>query len=169
MLKFQYFATWCKELTHWKRPWCWERLRAGGEGDNRGWDGWMASPIQWTWVWMDSRSWWWTGRPGRLWFMGLQTVGHDWATEMNWTELNCASHKTDSTISLQIFFECIPLSPNVIAQRDYCSSFCPHSTFTTKWPPVSSLLCDGLHHPPIPGAPSKSCLVAPFFLQDEAS
>ena len=85
-LKLQYFGPWCKELTHLlKRPWCWERLRAGGEGDDRGWDGWMASPTQWTWVWVDSRSWWWTGRPGVLWFMGSQRVGHDWVT--NWTEL----------------------------------------------------------------------------------
>ena len=77
-------ATWCEELTHWKRAWCWERLRAGGEGDNRRWDGWMASPIQWTWVWVNSRSWWWTGRPGMLWFMGSQRVRHDWAIELNW-------------------------------------------------------------------------------------
>ena len=77
-------ATWCEELTHWKRPLCWERLRAGGEGDDRGWDGWTASPTQQTWVWVDSRNWWWTGRPGMLWFMGLQRVGHDWATELNW-------------------------------------------------------------------------------------
>ena len=52
-------ATWWEELTHWKRPWCWERLKAGGEGDDRGWDGWMASLTQWTWVWASSRSWWW--------------------------------------------------------------------------------------------------------------
>ena len=77
-------ATSCKELTHWKRLWCWEGLGAGGEGDNRGWDGWMASPTQWTWVWVNSRSWWWTGRPGVLRFMGSQRVGHDWATELNW-------------------------------------------------------------------------------------
>ena len=51
-------ATWCEELIHWKRPWCWERLKAGGEGDDRGWDGWKASPIQWTWVWASSGSWW---------------------------------------------------------------------------------------------------------------
>ena len=82
-LELQYLATWCKELTHWKRPWCWERLRAGGEGDDRGWDGWMPSPTQWTWVWVDSGCWWWTGRPGVLLFMGLQRVGHDWATELN--------------------------------------------------------------------------------------
>ena len=86
-LKLQYFAAWCEELTHsQKRLWCWERLRAGGEGDNRKWDGWMASSTQWTWVWVDSMSWWWTGRPSVLWFMGSQRVGHNWATELNWTE-----------------------------------------------------------------------------------
>ena len=77
-------ATWCEELTHWKRPWCWERSRAGGEGGDRGWHGWMASPTPWTWVWVDSGSWWWTARPGMLPFMGLQRVGHDWATELNY-------------------------------------------------------------------------------------
>ena len=60
-------ATWCEELIHLKRPWCWERLRTGGEGDDRGgWDGWMASPTQRTWVWVNSGSWWWTGKPGVL-------------------------------------------------------------------------------------------------------
>ena len=77
-------ATWCEELTHWKRPFCWEGLGAGGEWDDRGWDGWMASPTRWTWVWVNSGSWWWTWRPGVLRFMGLQTVGHDWATEQDW-------------------------------------------------------------------------------------
>ena len=66
---------------------CWEGLGAGGEGDDRGWDGWMASLTRWTWVWVNSRSWWWTGKPGVLQFMGSQRVGHDWATELNWTEL----------------------------------------------------------------------------------
>ena len=78
-------AIWYKVLTHWKRPWWWERLKAG-EGDDRGWDGWMASLTQWTWIWVNSRSWWWTEKPGVLLFMGSQRVGHDWAT--NWTELN---------------------------------------------------------------------------------
>ena len=68
------------EGTHLKRPWCWGRLKAGGEGDDRGWDGWMVSPTQWTWVWVNSGSWWWTGRPDLLLFMGSQRVGHDWAT-----------------------------------------------------------------------------------------
>ena len=78
-------ATWCEELTHLKRPWCWERLKAGAEGDDRGWHGWMASPTQWTWVWVDSGSWWWTGRPGVLHSMGSQRVRCDWVTEL--TEL----------------------------------------------------------------------------------
>ena len=81
-------ATWCKELTHLKRPGCCEGLMAGGEGDDRGWDGWMASLTQWTWVWVNSRSWWWTGRPGVLRSMGSQRVGHDWATELNWTDFS---------------------------------------------------------------------------------
>ena len=81
---FNTLATWCEELSHWKRPWCWERLKAGGEGDDRGWGGWVASPTQWTWVWASSRSWWRTGRPGVLQSMGSQRVGHDWAAELNW-------------------------------------------------------------------------------------
>ena len=76
-------ATSCEELTHWKRPWCWEGLGAGGEGNNKGWDGWMASPTRWTWVWVDAGSHWRTGRPGVLQFMGSQRIGHDWATELN--------------------------------------------------------------------------------------
>ena len=77
-------TTSCKELTHWKRLWCWEGLGTGGEGDDRGWDGWMASLTRWTWVWVNSRSWWWTGRPGVLRFTGSQRVGQDWAAELNW-------------------------------------------------------------------------------------
>ena len=73
-------------MTHWKRLWCFEGLGAGGEGDDRGWDGWMALLTWWTWVWVNSGSWWWTVRPGVLWFMGSQGVGHDWVTELNWTE-----------------------------------------------------------------------------------
>ena len=79
-------ATSCKELTHWKRFWCWEELGAGGEGDDRGRDGWMASLTQWTWVWVNSRSWWWTARPVVLWFMESQRVGHDWVTDLIWSD-----------------------------------------------------------------------------------
>ena len=74
-------ATWCKELTHWKRSWCRERLKTGGEGYDRGWDGWMASLTRWTWVWASSGSWWWTRKPGMLQSMGSQRVGFDLATE----------------------------------------------------------------------------------------
>ena len=76
---------WCKEQTHSKRPWCWERLKAGRERDDRGWDGWMASPTQWTWVWASSRSWWWTEKPGMLQSMRSQKVGHNW-TELSQTK-----------------------------------------------------------------------------------
>ena len=69
------------------KDWCWEGFGAGGEGDDRGWDGWMASLTWWTWVWVNSGSWWWTGRPGVLQFMGSQRVRHDWVTELNWPEL----------------------------------------------------------------------------------
>ena len=80
-------AIWCEELTHWKRPSCWKRLNAGVEGDDNGRDSWMASPIQWTWVWTSSLSWWWIRKLGVLQSVGSQNAGHDWATEMNWTEL----------------------------------------------------------------------------------
>ena len=79
-------ATWCEELTHWKRPWCWERLKAGGEGDDRGWGGWMASPTRWTWVWASSRGLRWTGKPGVLQSMESQRVRYNWVTELNRTE-----------------------------------------------------------------------------------
>ena len=80
-------ATWCKELTHWKGPWCWERLKARGEGADRGWVGWMTSLTQWTWIWVNSRSWWWTGRSGMLQSMGLQRVGHNRVTELKFITL----------------------------------------------------------------------------------
>ena len=83
-LKFQYFGPLIQRTDWLERPWCWERLKAGGEGDDRGWDGLMASPTRWTWVWASSRSLWWTGRPGMLQSMGSQRVRHDWATELNW-------------------------------------------------------------------------------------
>ena len=82
-LKLQYLGHLMWRTVSWKRPWCWDRLKAG-ERDDRGWDGRMVSLTQWTWVWVNSGSWWWTGRPGMLQSMGSQRVGHDWATELNW-------------------------------------------------------------------------------------
>ena len=102
-LKLQYFSHLLRRANIWKRPWWWERLRTGGEGDDRGWDGWMASPTQFgTWVWVNSGSWWWTGRPGVLRFMGSQRVRHNWPTELNWISLQMvtASMKLKDTCSL---------------------------------------------------------------------
>ena len=83
MLKLQYSGHLMRRMTHWKRPWCWASLKAR-EGDDRGWDGWMTWLTTWTWVWTISRSWWWTGKPSVLHSMGLQRVGHDWATELKY-------------------------------------------------------------------------------------
>ena len=86
-------ATWWEELAHLKRPWCWERLKTRGEGEDRGWNGWMASPTWWTWVWICSGSWW-TGKPGVLLSMESQTAGHDWAIELNFqTDCHLNSNK----------------------------------------------------------------------------
>ena len=97
-------ATWCKELTHWERPWCWERLRAVVEGSNSGWNGWMSSPPQWTWVWANSGRWWRAEEPGVLQSMELQRVGHDWAIEQHAYSISNAnsqdSHITDPQIEV---------------------------------------------------------------------
>ena len=100
-------ATSCKELTHWKRLWCWEGLGAGGEGDDRGWDGCMVSPTRWTWIWANSGSWWWTGRPGVLQFMGLQRVGHDWVTELNWTYIYYIKMGSEISWNSMLSYACI--------------------------------------------------------------
>ena len=126
-------ATWCKELAHWKRPWCWERLKAGGEGDDRGWDGWMASLTRWTWVWANSRRWWWTGRPGVLQSMELQIVGHDWVTEQqqgfsSTPETNCsfcqsARYRDFLKINLtnrRLPLICLLLSPRALVALHGC-------------------------------------------------
>ena len=107
-------ATWCEELTHWKRPWCWERLKAGGEGDGDRWDSWIISPTQWTWVWVNSGSWWRTGRPGVRQSIVSQTVGHNWVTELNWTKsrtiflrkntINCILINSKSKVILHLIF-----------------------------------------------------------------
>ena len=89
-------ATWCEEVTHLKRPWCWERLKVEGEGGIRGWDCWMASLTQWKWVWVNSGNWWWTGRPGVLQSMGSQRVGHSWVNELNWIIILLLNYQTSS-------------------------------------------------------------------------
>ena len=88
-LKLQYFGHLMQITDSLERPCCWERLRAGWEGDNRGWSDWIASPTRWTWVWASSRSWWGTGKPGVLQYMGSQRVGHDWVAELKWILVAC--------------------------------------------------------------------------------
>ena len=112
-LKLQYLATWCEELTHLKRPWSWERLKVGAEGDSREWDGWMASLTRWTWVWASSGSWWWTGKPGVLQCMGSQS----WIWLSNWTELKMCSPKRFFQL-----FNCLPLYRHEQAKQ--CSFIC---------------------------------------------
>ena len=92
-LKLQSFGHLMRRADSWKRPWCWERWRAGGEGDDRGWDGWMASLTQWTWVWGDSGKWWRTEKPGMLQSMRLQRVGHDLATQQQQQQIICLKWK----------------------------------------------------------------------------
>ena len=87
-LKLQYFGHLMRKVDSLEKTLMLGGIGAGGEGDDRGWDGWMASLTRWMWVWVNSGSWWWTGRPGVLRFMGSQRVGHDWATELNWTEMD---------------------------------------------------------------------------------
>ena len=84
-------ATWCEELTHWKRLWCWERLKAGGEEDERGWDSWMESPTYWAWVWANSGIWWRTGKAGMLKSMGSQRVRHKWPSEQQHHMRRCSN------------------------------------------------------------------------------
>ena len=101
------WATWCEELTHWKGPWCWERLKAG-EGDDRGWDGWMASSTRWIWVWASSGRWWWAGEPGVLQSMELQRVGHDLVTkQQQCCSLICFNIKFDRFHSIWRYILCL--------------------------------------------------------------
>ena len=112
-------------------PWCWERLRTGGEGDNRGWDGWMASQTRWTWVWVNSGSWWWTGRPGMLRFMGSQRVGHDWAAELNRTDgkLDDMQYRWEVSSFHSVVIQRSPISKNIW----YFKKFLDFLSLQTLW------------------------------------
>ena len=137
-------ATSCEELTHWKRLWCWEGLGAGGEGDNRGWDGWMASLTWWTWVWVNSGSWWWTGRPGVLRFVGSQTWTRlsDWS-DLIWSEQWCwilfnkvEAHITHNLMSF-VFFHLIMLSLHKFSQNiTFFLSCSATQSCPTLWGPM---------------------------------
>ena len=155
-------ATWCEKLTHWKRSWCWERLKAGGEGADRGWDGWMASPTWWTWVWASSGNWWWTGKPSMVQSIGSQRVGHEWATELNivksfgiinkaevdvFLEFSCffndpmdvghsisgSSAFSKSSLSIWKFLVHIPLKPGLENFEHYFASMWDECNCTVVW------------------------------------
>ena len=132
-------ATWCEELTPWKIPWCLEGLGAGGEGDNRGWDGWMASLTQWMWVWASSGSWWWTEEPGMLQSMGSQGVRHDWVTELNWTE-NFQTPENTRIASLPIHFS---LSLHLTSSICHSYAYPWHRVYVvpTIWINLKSVIC----------------------------
>ena len=149
------FVTWHEKLTHWKIPGCLERLRAGGKGDERGWDSWMASPTQWTWVWASSGSWWWTRKPGVLQSLGLHKVRHDWDTEPNWTEfLGGGIMKVYTWVLSRVWYfchtmDCSPPSSSVhgIFQARILEwvaiSFSKGSSWPRNWSHISCFSCIG--------------------------
>ena len=108
-LKLQYSGHLMQKTDSLEKYWCWERLKVRGEGDNRGWDGWMVSSIRWTWVWVSFGSWWWTGKPGMLQPTGSQRVGHNWGTEPNWTTgglcpmWHCPNQCTSCKVKFSVF------------------------------------------------------------------
>ena len=112
-------ATWW-EMTHWKRPWCWEKVKAEGVGEKRGWNGWMTSHTRWTWVWASSWGWWWTGKPGMLQSVGLQKVVHDWVTELkHWTE-HLSKHRMSHAIPINNKC-CLPSSHQLLPYPRMCA------------------------------------------------
>ena len=127
------------ELTHLKRPWCWERLRAGGKGDDRGWDGWMASLTRWTWVWVNSGSWWWTGRPGVAVVHGVTKS----RTRLSDLESICLTQPT----SLKLFYQkpgliLCPCSEQAASNQTLTNLTNPPSLSSLLWKTVSH----GLSH-----------------------
>ena len=157
------------------KDWCWERLRAGGEGDDRGWDGWMASQIEWTWVWVNSGSWRWTGRPGVLRSMGSQRVGHNWATELNWTmpqslkmlkcflvsgTAACKSSPRSSELYYSGFFPTcwvgLPAAQDLPQEK---KGFFPDG-FVEENNPSEDTRCSTLCHEPTPTPVPGACLTA---------
>ena len=148
-------ATWCEELTHWKRPWCWDRLKAGGKGGDTGWDGWMGSPTWWTWIWVSSGSWWWTGKPGVLQSMESKS----WTRLRDRTELNSTNpEKSNNGVKLSKYNRMLEYLTSQPINKINKSLF----LFLCKVLP-DSLWPHGLQHAslpcpsPTPGACSNSC------------
>ena len=122
-LKLQYFGHLMWRVDSLERTLMLGGIRGRRRRDDRGWDGWKTSPTQWTWVWVNSRSWWWTGRPGVLLFMGWQRIGHDWATELNWNYqlINLASYKTENQSNVREFLQAHTTS--ILQSTCVCASY----------------------------------------------
>ena len=125
-LKLQYFGHLMQRTDSSEKTLMLGKIEGRRKGDNRGWDGWMASPTRWTWVWINSESWWWTGRPGVLWFMGLQRVGHDWAIELYWMcyPAYAVFEGFYKEIPINFFFVCISFPVNLSIKHllhTYCT------------------------------------------------
>ena len=118
--------------------WCWERLKVGGEGNDRGWDGWMPSLTRWTWVWVSSGSWWWTGKPGVRWSMGSQRVGHKWETELNWYRFLNYSLNTSRSFLPQSFALASPSAWNSPPSGP-CLVWYHFIQVSAQWPPLSTV------------------------------
>ena len=128
-----------KELTHWKSLWCWEGLGAGWEGDDRGWDSWMPSLTRWTWVSVNSGSWWWTGRPGMLRFMGSQRVGQDWVTDLIWSDSYCLQFLSSCLLWNSFMSGFKPLSHRNYAFQDH--QWCNCSKSNGHYAVITILIC----------------------------
>ena len=128
-LTLQYFGQLSEEPTHWQSPWCWERLKAKGEGRSREWDGYLASPTQWTWIWANCGRQWRTRKPGVLQFTGSQRVEHDLVTEQQ--QRRCVHTHKHTTFSLSIpVVDRVKLLPHL----GYCESCCnEHGNIDTSW------------------------------------
>ena len=136
-VKLQYFGHLMRELTHWKRLWCWEGMGARGKGYDRGWDVWMALPTQWMWVWVNSRRWWWTGRSGVLRFMGSQRVRHYWAIELNWMNvgnlISGSSAFSKSSLNIWQFTVHVLLKSGLENCEHYFASMCDECNYAVVW------------------------------------
>ena len=124
-LKLQYFGHLMRRVDSLEKSLMLGGIGAGGEGDDRGWDGWMESPTWWTWVWVNSGSWWWTGKPGVLWFMGSQRVGHDWVTELTLVNTSEPLHKTVHTFYTWNYFR--------VSLEDFCGQISSSILTTGIW------------------------------------
>ena len=139
-LKLQYFGYLMRRTDSFEKTLILERLKTGGEGDDRGWDGWMVSPARWTWVWARSRSWWRTGKSGMLQSMRSQRVGHDWGTELNWVKVLVPPQEIYTRIPLSYFVDTDTLTRWENLTTCYPQAFRPQTGWKQKFDAADSRL-----------------------------